>query len=105
MPIPCHHLSPSLRTGAALHADRDSIKVGFHFAGVKGSSTELRERCVFLKCGTEWWKKASKWNWVVMLVLIGSTLHSLCVTFRQWLVVGQLGLQATCQPLSLLEQH
>lgn len=50
-------------------------------------------------------EKVTKWNCVVMLVLIGSTLHNLCITFRQWLVVGQLGLQATCQSVSLLEQH
>lgn len=48
MPIPCHHISPSLHVGATLHADRDSIKVGFCFVVVKGSSIELHEGCIYL---------------------------------------------------------
>lgn len=40
-----------------------------------------------------------------MLMLLSRTLHRMCIKPRRWLVVGQLGLQMTCCPVGLVEEH
>jgi len=41
----------------------------------------------------------------VTLVLMSGALRKMCIVLGKWLVVGQLGLQATCCPVSLMEQR
>lgn len=56
-PSPATASSPPCTRGAALHADRDSIKVGLRFVGltVAWQSSTLQ---FFLKGGPGWWNKS-----------------------------------------------